>query len=81
MDKVTRFETATVLHEIMFMRPLVREQIAVMRRHGRGQYNLNSDEIGSIQLPVPAIPEQQLIINYINSTKDGAINFKQKQRS
>lgn len=73
-----RFDTNVILPEyvnIMFMTPLVREQIAVMRRQGGGQYNLNSDEIGSIRLPVPSIPEQQHIINYFYSTKDGAKEF------
>lgn len=52
-----RFDTDIVLPEyvnILFMTPLVREQIAVMRRQGGGQYNLNSDEINSIQIPVPS---------------------------
>ncbi len=38
-----RFDTTLVLPEyvnILFMTPLVREQIAVMRRQGGGQYNL-----------------------------------------
>lgn len=76
-----RFDTTIVLPEyinILFMTPLVREQIAVMRRQGGGQYNLNSDEIGAIQIPVPSIPEQQLIISYFNSTKDGANSFYAK---
>lgn len=54
------------------MTPLVREQIAVMRRQGGGQYNLNSDEIGAIRIPVPSIPIQQDIVKRFNDTKDGA---------
>lgn len=60
-----RFDTDIVLPEyvnIIFMIPLVREQIAVMRRQGGGQYNLNSDEINSIQIPVPDIPTQRRVI-------------------
>lgn len=60
-----RFDTHIALPEyvnIMFMTPLVREQIAVMRRQGGGQYNLNSDEINSIQIPVPDIPTQRKVI-------------------
>lgn len=60
-----RFDTDMVLPEyvnILFMTPLVREQIAVMRRQGGGQYNLNSDEINSIQIPVPDIPTQKKVI-------------------
>lgn len=70
-----RFDTTRVLPEyvnIMFMTPLVREQIAVMRRQGGGQYNLNSDEIGAIRIPVPTIPIQEEIIRKYNDTKDGA---------
>ncbi|MBQ6517820.1 MAG: restriction endonuclease subunit S [Anaerolineaceae bacterium] len=70
-----RFDTTIVLPEymnIMFMTPLVREQIAVMRRQGGGQYNLNSDEIGKIRIPVPSIPEQQAIISKYYSAKDGS---------
>lgn len=70
-----RFDTTRVLPEyvnIMFMTPLVREQIAVMRRQGGGQYNLNSDEIGAIRIPVPTIPVQEEIIRKYNDTKDGA---------
>ena len=70
-----RFDTSTVLPEyvnIMFMTPIVREQIAVMRRQGGGQYNLNSDEIGAIRIPVPSIPEQQAIVDKYYSTKDGS---------
>lgn len=60
-----RFNTNIVLPEyvnIIFMTPLVREQIAVMRRQGGGQYNLNSDEINAIRIPVPDIPKQEKII-------------------
>lgn len=70
-----RFDASIVLPEyvnIMFMTPIVREQIAVMRRQGGGQYNLNSDEIGAIRIPVPSIPEQQAIIDKYYSTKDGS---------
>lgn len=70
-----RFDTSIVLPEyvnILFMTPLVREQIAVMRRQGGGQYNLNSDEIGAIRIPVPSIPIQKNIIKKFNDAKDGA---------
>lgn len=70
-----RFDTSVVLPEyvnILFMTPIVREQIAVMRRQGGGQYNLNSDEIGAIKIPVPSIDEQKIIIEKYYSTKDGA---------
>lgn len=78
-----RFDNAKVLSEyinIMFMTPLVREQIAVMRRQGGGQYNLNSDEIGAIRIPIPSIPEQQAIIDKYYSTKDGAHTYYDKAR-
>ena len=61
-----RFNTDVVLPEyvnIMFMTSLVREQIAVMKRQGGGQYNLNSDEINSIQIPIPNITTQRKIIH------------------
>ena len=70
-----RFDTAIVLPEyvnILFMTPLVREQIAVMRRQGGGQYNLNSDEIGAIRIPVPSIPIQKQIIKKYFDAKDEA---------
>ena len=70
-----RFDTTIVLPEyvnILFMTPLVREQIAVMRRQGGGQYNLNSDEIGAIRIPVPSIPIQEQIIKKFFDAKDGA---------
>lgn len=76
-----RFDTSIVLPEyvnILFMTPLVREQIAVMRRQGGGQYNLNSDEIGAIRIPVPSIPEQQAIIDKYYSTKDGSNTYYDK---
>lgn len=76
-----RFDTTLVLPEyinIMFMTPLVREQIAVMRRQGGGQYNLNSDEIGAIRLPVPSKTEQQAIIDCFYATKDGSNMFYEK---
>ena len=73
-----RFNTSIILPEyvnIMFMTPIVREQIAVMRRQGGGQYNLNSDEIGSIRIPVPPISVQKNIIEKYYSTKDGANTY------
>lgn len=76
-----RFDTSVVLPEyvnILFMTPVVREQIAVMRRQGGGQFNLNSDEIGSIIIPVPSIPQQQSIIEKYYSTKDGANTYYEK---
>lgn len=79
-----RFDTSVVLPEyinILFMTPVVREQIAVMRRQGGGQYNLNSDEIGAIKIPVPSIPEQEAIIEKYYSTKDGANAFFEKAQA
>lgn len=76
-----RFDTSVILPEyvnILFMTPVVREQIAVMRRQGGGQYNLNSDEIGAIKIPVPSISQQQAIIKKYYSTKDGAHTFYEK---
>ena len=76
-----RFDTHTILPEyvnIMFMTSLVREQIAVMRRQGGGQYNLNSDEIGAIKIPVPPLSTQQAIVDYYYSTKDEANEFYTK---
>ena len=76
-----RFDTSVVLPEyvnILFMTPIVKEQIAVMRRQGGGQYNLNSDEIGAIKIPVPSIDEQKLIIEKYCSTKDGANAYYNK---
>lgn len=78
-----RFDTTRVLPEyvnIMFMTPLVREQIAVMRRQGGGQYNLNSDEIGAIRIPVPSIPIQKEIIQKYNDTKGGANIYYEKAK-
>ena len=43
-----------------------------MRRQGGGQYNLNSDEIGAIRLPVPSIPIQKQIIKKFFDAKDEA---------
>ena len=65
---------------IMFMTPLVRKQIAVMRRQGGGQYNLNSDEIGAICIPVPSIPIQKEIIKKYNDTKGGANIYYEKAK-
>ena len=76
-----RFDTEIVLPDyinILFMTPIVREQIAVMRRQGGGQYNLNSDEIGAIRIPVPSIQEQKAIIEKYYSTKDGANTYYQE---
>ena len=78
-----RFDTTLVLPEyvnILFMTLLVREQIAVIRRQGGGQYNLNSDEIGAIRIPVPPIPEQQALIDKYNTTKDGSKKFYRKAK-
>ena len=76
-----RFDNSIILTDyvnIMFLLPIVREQIAVMRRQGGGQYNLNSDEIGAIRIPVPSIPEQQRIIDRFNNQKDGANKYYEK---
>lgn len=78
-----RFDTSIVLPEyvnILFMTPLVREQIAVMRRQGGGQYNLNSDEIGAIRIPVPPLTKQQELVTYYNSTRNNANNFYKQSK-
>jgi type I restriction enzyme S subunit len=54
------------------MLPLVREQIDAVSRQTAGQCNINSDEIGAIQIPVPSIPIQQYIIKRYNDAKNGA---------
>ena len=64
----------------MFLLPIVREQIAVMRRQGGGQYNLNSDEIGAIRIPVPSILEQQRIIDKFNNQKNVANKYYEKAK-
>lgn len=79
-----RFNTEIVLSEyvnILFMTPIVREQVAVMRRQGGGQYNLNSDEIGSIKIPVPPIPKQKAIIGKYYAAKDGANKYYEKAQA
>lgn len=76
-----RFNTNLVLPEyvnIIFMTPIVREQIAVMRRQGGGQYNLNSDEINSIQIPVPDISVQEKIIQDYNNSLDEAKYYRKQ---
>ena len=76
-----RFDTSIVDPEyvnILFRTPLVREQISVMRRQGGGQYNLNSDEINSIRIPVPSIKVQQSIIDKYNSAKGNARVYYEK---
>lgn len=77
-----RFNTTMVLPEyvnLLFLTPIVREQIAVMRRQGGGQYNLNSDEIGDIRIPVPAtLKKQQEIVDYYNKTKNGSESYYEK---
>lgn len=73
-----RFDTSIVLPEyvnILFMLPLVRFQIDTMSRQTAGQCNINSDEIGSIHIPVPSIMEQKAIIQNYYSAKDGADKF------
>ena len=76
-----RFDTSIVLPEyvnILFMLPLVRFQIDTMSRQTAGQCNINSDEIGSIRIPVPSIMEQKAIIKKYYSTKDEADKFYTK---
>lgn len=78
-----RFDTSIVLPEyvnIMFMLPLVRKQIDAVSRQTAGQCNINSDEIGAIRIPVPSLPEQQHLIDYYNSTKNGADKFYQQSQ-
>lgn len=76
-----RFDTAVVLPEyvnIIFMLPIVRIQIDTISRQTAGQCNINSDEIGSIRIPVPPLTEQQDIIDKYYSAKDGANAFYTK---
>ena len=60
------------------MLPLVRFQIDTMSRQTAGQCNIDSDEIGSIRIPIPSISEQEEIIKKYYSTKDGADKFYTK---
>lgn len=76
-----RFNTKIVLPEyvsVIFMLPIVRNQIDAVSRQTAGQCNINSDEIGSIKIPVPSISEQQAIVEKYNSTKDGANAYYNK---
>lgn len=78
-----RFDNSIILTDyvnIIFLLPIVREQIAVMRRQGGGQYNLNSDEIGAIRIPVPSILEQQKIIDKFNNQKNVANKYYEKAK-
>jgi len=67
-----RFDTDIVIPEyvnIMFMLPIVRKQIDAISRQTAGQCNINSDEIGAIQIPVPDIPRQKKIIQQFQDTQ------------
>lgn len=78
-----RLDTRIVLPEyvnIMFMLPIVRKQIDTISRQTAGQCNINSDEIGSIQIPVPPLTKQQEIITYYNSTRNNANNFYKQSK-
>lgn len=76
-----RFDTSIVLPEyvnILFMLPLVREQIDAVSRQTAGQCNINSDEIGAIRIPVPSIPIQEQIVKKYFDAKDGAKAYYDK---
>ena len=77
-----RFNTKKVLPEyinIMFMLPIVRKQIDTISRQTAGQCNINSEEIGSIRIPVSTtLKEQQEIVDYYNKTKNGAKSYYEK---
>lgn len=77
-----RFDSKIVLPEyvnVMFMLPIVRKQIDAVSRQTAGQCNINSDEIGSIRIPVPTtLKEQQEIVDYYNKTKNGSKSYYKK---
>lgn len=49
-------------------------------RQGGGQYNLNSDEIGAIRIPIPSIPIQEQIIKKFFDARDGANIYYKKAK-
>ena len=77
-----RFDTNMVIPEyinILFMLPIVREQIDAMSRQTAGQCNINSDEIGSIRIPVPStLKKQQELVDLYNRTKNVANEYYRK---
>lgn len=76
-----RFDTSLVIPEyvnILFMLPIVRIQIDTLSRQTAGQCNINTDEINSIQIPVPPIPIQQSIIDQYKSAKDSSQAYYEK---
>lgn len=76
-----RFDTSIVLPEyvnILFMLPIIRIQIDTMSRQTAGQCNINSDEIGSIRIPVPSISLQRAIISKYNEAKNEANKYYKK---
>lgn len=78
-----RFDTSVVLPEyvnILFMLPIVRIQIDTMSRQTAGQCNINSDEIGSIRIPVPELSIQKEIIKKYNDTKDGSNTYYEQAK-
>lgn len=78
-----RFNTSEVLPEyvnILFTLPIVRIQIDVLSRQTAGQCNINSEEIGSIKIPVPSIPVQRAIVQTYYSIKSDADTFYKKAR-
>jgi len=73
-----RFDTSIVKPEyvnILFMLPLVREQIDAVSRQTAGQCNINSDEIGAIHIPVPSLNIQEKIVEQYNAAKNGADKY------
>lgn len=77
-----RFDTNMVIPEyinILFVLPIVREQIDAMSRQTAGQCNINSDEIGSIRIPVPStLKKQQELVDLYNRTKNVANEYYRK---
>lgn len=78
-----RFNTSEVLPEyvnLLFMLPIVRTQIDVLSRQTAGQCNINSEEIGSIKIPVPSLSVQEAIVQEYYSIKSDADAFYEKAR-
>ena len=62
------------------MLPIVRIQIDTMSRQTAGPCNINSDEIGSIRIPVPELSIQKEIIKKYNDTKDGSNTYYEQAK-
>ena len=63
---------------LMLQSPQIRDHIEINARSSSGVHNINSEELGALEVPLPPIEQQRAIVERLESERGRAIRLRQQ---